>query len=150
MQRLSTSRTYFYKVVLPIAVTLMYLGVFIFFTSLEIALIGIVSFIVSGIIFSFILLLNLYSIKKVSIDDDFLYVSNFKKEIEIPLSQISSVSGNIWGLPRKITIRLNEPSVFGKKITFLGYHVFFLFFTTHPAVEEIRNKIVNNSKANSE
>lgn len=82
-----------------------------------------------------------------SIDDDFLYVSNFKKEIEIPLSQISLTKENIWALPRKITVRLSEPNAFGEKITFLGYHQSFLFFKTHPALDEIRKRMANHSEA---
>jgi len=140
MQRLSTSLTYFYKVILPIFWIIFFLGFFIILLNLDMALAGIISFLIAGLPFSLLFWLYLSSIKKVSIDGDFLYVSNFKKATEIPLSQISSVSENVWVLPRKITVRLSESSVFGEKITFLGYHQSFLFFKTHPAIAEIRKR----------
>jgi len=146
MQKLSSSLTYFYKVILPLVYIMLFAGLFILLLSLDLALPGLISFLISGIIFSLVFLLYFYGIKKVSIDGDFLFVSNFKKEIEIPLSQISSTKENVWVLPRKITVRLNEPSTFGEKITFLGYHQPFLFFKTHPALEEIRRRVANNSE----
>ncbi|MEM7086921.1 MAG: hypothetical protein AAF489_12105 [Bacteroidota bacterium] len=141
MQRLSTSLTYFYKIVLPIIYVVLFSGLFFLLLSLDIALPGLVSFLISAILFSLIFLLHFYGIKKVSIDNRFLYVSNFKKEIQIPLAQINSVKENVWFLPRKITVRLETPCPFGGKITFLGYYETFLFFKTHPAVLEIRERI---------
>jgi hypothetical protein len=50
------------------------------------------------------------------------------------------------GLPRKVTVRLSEPSIFGEKIVFLGYNQPFLFFKPHPALEEIRRRMANHSE----
>ena len=144
MQTLSSSFTYFYKVVLPIAYAAVFIGLFILLLSIDLALPGLIAFLISGVIFSLAYILFFFGIKKVSIDDEFLIVSNFKKEVGIPLSQIRSIEENVWILPRKITIRLSESSVFGEKITFLGYHQPFLFFKPHPALEEIRTKVANN------
>jgi len=151
MQRLSTSATYFYKIILPMLYFTVILGLFIVLLSLDIALVGVLSFLIATIIFALVFLRFFIGIKKVSIDQQFLYVSNFKEEITIPLTQIDSVKENIWVLPRKITVRLNKSSSFGEKFVFLGYHQSFLFFKTHPAIEEIRARMSKNftQKTNS-
>jgi len=50
-----------------------------------------------------------------------LSVSNFRKKIEIPLSDVDVVEASSWwGLrPRTITIYLKSPSEFGKRIVFV-------------------------------
>lgn len=145
MQRLSTSSTYFYKIILPILYFTVFLGLSILMLSFNIAFVGVLSFLIAATIFSLVFLRFFYGIKKVSIDPQFLYVSNFKEEIKIPFSEIDAVTENVWILPRKITVRLNKPSSFGKRIDFLGYYQPFIFFKTHPAVEEIRARMTTNS-----
>lgn len=56
---------------------------------------------------------------KVSVDDKFLYVSNYRKEISIPLSEIADVTQNVWVRGRPVTIHLKTVSPFGRKIRFL-------------------------------
>lgn len=60
------------------------------------------------------------SLKKVYLEGDSLYVSDYSKECEIHISQIRQVTGPDWTTLRRITLHLNEPSVFGKKIVFAG------------------------------
>jgi hypothetical protein len=60
------------------------------------------------------------SLKKVYLEGDSLYVSDYSKECKIHLSQICRVTGPDWTTLRRITLHLNEPSVFGKKIVFAG------------------------------
>ena len=55
--------------------------------------------------------------KKVSIFGDKLYVSNFRKEIAIPISEIVDVRGNIWVDPQRVTIYLRNETEFGSKIS---------------------------------
>ena len=58
--------------------------------------------------------------KKVQIDRDFLYVSNFRKEIVIPRLDILKVSTTWMGYRfTRAVIELNKPSAFGIKIYFL-------------------------------
>lgn len=49
-------------------------------------------------------------LKEVSVDEDFLYVSNYLKEIAIPLSEIEGVTENIWINSHPVTMRLKSPS----------------------------------------
>lgn len=73
-----------------------------------IALVGIIS-----------MYLTVMRYKKVSVDDEFLYVSNYRKEITIPVSNISGVTETRWVRTRPITIHLKTDSEFGRKIVFM-------------------------------
>ena len=76
-------------------------------------------------------------LKFVSIDDDFLYVSTFRKQIQIPLIHIQRVKENFWANPKLITLTLNQPSEFGTKIVFVPTSLMFAAFRSHPIVHEI-------------
>ena len=77
-------------------------------------------------------------LKEVSVDDDFLYVSNYRKEIAIPLSEIYDVTENVWVNIHPVTIHLRSPSEFGDKIVFMPTTRFFAFFSPHPVVNELK------------
>ena len=76
--------------------------------------------------------------QKVSVDADFLYVSNFIKEIKIPLSEIYDVTEIVWLRGHPVTIHLKKPSEFGLKITFMPKSQGFKFFKPHPVVPELK------------
>lgn len=97
-----------------------------------------------GLIFGFTLIYyGCLRAKNVHIDDNYLYVSNFRKTVQIPLDNIKNVSDNVMFSPRPIFIEFNNETEFGKKIMFIGYTEMFLFFSTHPAVKEVKNRIKN-------
>ena len=81
---------------------------------------------------------NCIRLKEVSVDDDFLYVSNLMKEITIPLSDIYDVTENVWINSHPVTIHLSSPSEFGDKIIFMPKTRFFSFFSSHPVVNELK------------
>ena len=76
-------------------------------------------------------------LKYVSVDDDYLYVSNFFREIVIPLSDIHDVTENVWINYHPVTIHLKHPSEFGDKIVFMPKTRFSLF-SSHPVVKELK------------
>jgi len=79
-------------------------------------------------------------VKRVSLDekDRLLYVSNYRKEIAIPLSEIADVSSFILSEPSRITISLRSRSEFGQKIVFLAtYRISGWLSGSHPIVEEL-------------
>ena len=76
--------------------------------------------------------------KKVSIDDEFLYVSNYRKEIKIPLSDISDVTEIKWIRTRPITIHLKTDSEFGRKIVFTPKMNGFRIFADNPIIAELK------------
>lgn len=64
------------------------------------------------------------SLKKIEMNGEFLVVSNYFKRIQIRLSDIQDVRKTDWfltGMPRRVIIRLNKDSGFGKNITFIPY-----------------------------
>lgn len=81
---------------------------------------------------------NCIRLKEVSADDNFLYVSNYLREIAIPLSEIRDVTENVWINIHPVTIHLKSPSEFGDKIVFMPKVRFFAFFSSHPVVEELK------------
>src|SRR5215216_5278543 len=58
-------------------------------------------------------------LKVVSIDDDYLYISNYIKEMRVPLSDIYDVTENRWVNIHPVTIHLKSPSAFGANIVFM-------------------------------
>ena len=86
-------------------------------------------------------------LKFVSIDDDFLYVSQFRKQIQIPLTHIEHVKENFWANPKLITLTLNPPSEFGTRIVFVPPGLAFAALRSHPMVKEIKNAVRHRRSA---
>ena len=86
-------------------------------------------------------------LKQVSVDNNFLYVSNYIKEIAIPLSEIHDVTENRWVNIHPVTIRLKSSSEFGDKIVFMPTVRFFAFFSSHPVVSELKELARSKSMA---
>lgn len=82
-----------------------------------------------------------FRLKKVSVFGDFLYVSNFLKEIQIPLTEVEKVTENVWLNHNPVTIHLKHSSEFGKKIVFMPTIRFFTFYSSHPIVGELKELI---------
>ena len=79
-----------------------------------------------------------FRLKEVSVDDNYLYVSNYFKEIAIPLTEIYDVTENVWLQMHPVTIHLRSPSEFGNKIVFMPKARMFAFFSSHPVVNELK------------
>jgi hypothetical protein len=88
-------------------------------------------------------------LKDVSVDDNFLYVSNYLKEVVIPLSDIRDVTENRWINIHPVTIHLKSPSEFGDKIIFMPKTRLFAFFSSHPVVKELKVLARKNMAARS-
>ncbi len=96
------------------------------------------AFLFAWLVGSALILWSSIGLKEVSVDDHFLYVSNYLKEISIPLSDIYDVTENVWINIHPVTIHLKSPSEFGNKITFMPKTRFFAFFSSHPVVRELK------------
>ena len=81
-------------------------------------------------------------LKVVSIDADFVYVSQGQKQIQIPLAHIATVRENFWARPKLITLRLNHTSEFGNQIVFVPTTLFFAAVRSHPIVQELQRAIM--------
>jgi len=69
-------------------------------------------------------------LKRVSIDEQFLYVSNYSNEIAIPFSDIGDVTQNLWINNQQVTIHFKVPNEFGGAIVFMPRFRFFPFGST--------------------
>ncbi|MEO8435144.1 MAG: hypothetical protein ABI596_09630 [Pyrinomonadaceae bacterium] len=79
-----------------------------------------------------------WRLKRVSLDEQNLYVSNWFKETAIPLSEVVAFDSLVGGWP--ILVRLRAGSDFGRGIVFLAPWRP-LLFSSHPILEELRQLI---------
>jgi hypothetical protein len=75
---------------------------------------------------------------RVRLDEDYLYLSDWRREVRIPFHQISSVAQD-GRANAQIFIRLKAPCVFGEKITFQPRREL-VFWLEHPIVGELRRR----------
>ena len=83
------------------------------------------------------------SVKKVRLDATTLYVSDYRREIAVPLAEIEDVSENWWMSHHPVTIHLRHETPFGRRITFIPTFRLLPFWRTHPIVNELR-KLARN------
>ncbi|MBY5957756.1 hypothetical protein KUV50_06425 [Membranicola marinus] len=130
-KRISTSMTLFFRLFVPIF-WIVFFGAFtiglLFASQLPPMLdhyffkIGIVVFYVGGLLFLYFTFLRL---KRVEIDRDFVYVTNYIKTYRYPFHNIASVRDVNLFLFHLCTIRFKEKGSFGKKIYFLESRIKF-------------------------
>jgi len=141
-KKLSSSLTFFLKfVVAPFILVFTTMAVLV-----GVSTNGMASIIILIPLFIIYFSLNyfLFGAKVVEIDDKYLYVSNFREEARIPLSNIKTVSDKVFVNPRPIFITFKKETTFGDKIMFIGKKSYFLFFSAHPAVKEIKDRVEKN------
>ncbi len=95
-------------------------------------------FLFGWIIGSAVIFLLGVRLKKVSIDGSSLYISNYLKEISVPLADIERVTENVWINIHPVTIHLKSSSEFGGSILFMPKARFGGWFSSHPVVAELR------------
>ena len=130
-KRISSSLTLFFRLFVPIFWTVFF-GAFtialLFASHLPAALdtvyfrVGIVVFYLLGLAFLYFTLLRL---KRVEIDPDFVYVTDYLKNYRYPFHNISSIKEINLYLFYLCTIRFKEKGSFGKKIHFLESRIKF-------------------------
>ena len=77
-------------------------------------------------------------IKKVEIDQNHLYISDFRQSIQVPWSSIASVVETKWLNFRPIWVRFNQPTQFGSEIVFIPYYERLIWGGSHPVAEDLR------------
>lgn len=77
-------------------------------------------------------------LKKVAMDDRFLYISNFSDEIQVPLSQVIDVTEFRLDNSHPVTIFFQEPTPFGSRIVFMPKIRLLGIWSSHPVVARIR------------
>ena len=71
-------------------------------------------------------------------DDQALYISNYSKEIVVPLANVADVSENRWVNTHPVTIQFHSETEFGTHVKFMPKVRWFGGWSSHPVVEEIR------------
>ncbi|MBI1748653.1 MAG: hypothetical protein HYR55_19010 [Acidobacteria bacterium] len=77
-------------------------------------------------------------LKRVALDDQVLYISNFRQEIVVPLRDIEEVTENRWINIHPVTVHFCRETDFGSSIVFMPKVRWFAFFSSHPIVAELR------------
>ena len=77
-------------------------------------------------------------LKRVRLEEGNLLISNYFKEIQVPLTLVSDVTENRWLNIHPVTIHFKRSTGFGDKITFMPKIRLFGFFSSHPIVFELR------------
>src|SRR5690242_7485092 len=77
-------------------------------------------------------------LKKVRVNGDDLIISNFRKEIVVPLNFVESVTENRWVNVHPVTIHFRGETEFGRKISFMPKSRVMFFWSSHPVVGELR------------
>jgi hypothetical protein len=80
-------------------------------------------------------------LKKVRLDEEFVYISNFRKEIRVHRSEISRVTENVFVNIHPVWIHFRRTTDFGDYIMFMPGVRLFSFFSSHPVVKELRKKV---------
>ncbi len=150
MHTLSSSQTFWIKVIFP----LLWIGTFAAVTLamfLEPRQDGYVSppqikwiFLALTVAGAAFLYWTCMRLKRVRMDDQALYVSNYLREIRLPLQQVENVNENYWINLHPITIEFRSETDFGKWIVFMPKIRWLSFWSSHPVVEEIRQAIARS------
>ncbi|HEY4407776.1 MAG TPA: hypothetical protein VGN55_24250 [Xanthobacteraceae bacterium] len=88
---------------------------------------------------SLLILLSIARLKRIRVDGHSIYISNYRKEISIPLGAIVDITEYWWFNPTLINIHFRSETEFGNKITFTPQQRRpFLTWGPHPTVVELR------------
>lgn len=126
MQRVSSSATLFLKFFIP-TFWMVFFGAFavaLFISPnlhsgaipMNVMKMGIVIFFLLGTLALYWALMRL---KRVELDEDFVYVTNYFKTFRYPYHNIEKMEESDYLFFRSMHIHLKEPGNFGKKITFV-------------------------------
>lgn len=74
-------------------------------------------------------------LKEVKMDERELRVSNFWRQITVPLADVAEVTQDSWN--DLVTVTLHRQTPFGRSVRFMPCKRFVTIFEAHPVVEEI-------------
>lgn len=86
-------------------------------------------------------------LKRVRTDGRNLYISNYFREITVPLTAVGDVTENRWINIHPVTIHFRRHTEFGKRITFMPTTRMFSSWSSHPVVEELHQAVAAASEA---
>jgi hypothetical protein len=95
-----------------------------------------IEFLVFWILGTTALLLLCAPLKRVRVDDRALLISNYRREIAVPLNMIDHVTENRWINIHPVTVHFREQTPFGRRITFMP-KMRFALRGPHPVVTQL-------------
>ncbi len=140
MQRVSSNATLFLKLFIP-TFWIVFFGAFTVMTLLSRTAyfgqfpavpfkIGTLLFYLSGLAMFYFTLLKL---KRVEMDDKFVYVTNYFKHFRYPMHNVEKIEDSDIGFFQTASIRLKTPGHFGSRIVFVVSRPNYEhFWKTHP------------------
>jgi hypothetical protein len=144
MERVSTNATLFYRLFLPIF-WIVFFGAFtlaVFITNRELygeipgnyMRLGSALFYITGVVVIYFTLMRL---KRVEMDDQFVFVTNYLKHYRYPWHNIESIHEQSFLFLKLVTITFKESGSFGKKIVFAASHQLYAgFWEANPGLKE--------------
>jgi hypothetical protein len=82
-----------------------------------------------------------FQLKRVAVDAVWIYVSDYSREIKLPLSAIVDVRENRWLKLHPVTIAFDRDTPWGTRIKFMPkIRVFIPGWLSHPIVAELREQ----------
>jgi hypothetical protein len=79
--------------------------------------------------------------KKVWLGQNSLIISNYLREITVPLQQVERVSGSILMSPELVWVHFRRATAFGNRIIFMPKLRLLSGFSQHPVVDDLRQLI---------
>lgn len=143
MQRISTNLTLFYKFFIP-TFFLAFFGAFTL-ASFSMSIPMLVRLLIISILLGSIALFyfTVFRLKRVEIDEQFIYVTNYFKHFRYSLDSIEKILERDFLLFRIATIHLHQAGRFGKKLIFVpSGSLYNDFWKNHPElmVDLLRKK----------
>ena len=144
MQRVSTNMTLTYKIFLP-TFWIVFFGIFggyvWFYNTENIGSFSAENFKLVYLLFFAIFLtlfyLTIMSLKRVEMDGQGIYVTNYFKHSKYPYDNIEKIVENPFPFIKVVTVFFKEPGQFGKKIFFVpSKKRFRQFLISHPEVSK--------------
>jgi hypothetical protein len=138
LRTISSGLTFFMKIIFPAGwIAVFRVGTLLLWIDPDAAIEMRWQFLAALIAGSAIILWFCKGLKRIRVDDQALYVSNYRREIRIPLDMIVDVSENRWVNTHPVTVHLRDSTAFGNEITFMPSGLFWPF-SSHPIVEELK------------
>ena len=140
MQNISSQLTLILKLVFPVFWTVFFSTISLYFLLSDDA-----SFITKVVVLSLFFLgivpyyFLFFKLKRVEMDDQFVYVGNYRQMRRYPFSNIEKITEKRPLLIRQVAIDFVEPGFFGKRIIFMPNGQYKILMKDNEAFESVRN-----------
>ncbi len=96
-------------------------------------------FVIGLLIGSLICYFFCFPLMSVEKDERYLYISNYRKTIQVPFSEIEDITEAPFINIHPVWIKFKNPTEFGSKIIFMPYYHFgSLLMMSHPVVSQLK------------